>query len=76
MRYVVMVRCSTTDTAVQTGIRCRIEEFSALPPVDQFNCSACGEEHNWSTADAWLRDAIYATGELARRVETEEPAVS
>lgn len=67
MTYHVMVRCPNSDKAVATGIQCDIEEFISLSPSKPFTCSACGDEHNWSVDDAWLRDANFVRSQLAQR---------
>jgi hypothetical protein len=71
--YMVMVRCPTADTAVPTGIRCDIADFSRIAVTEPIACPACGEVHRWSLGDAWLRDAAFASakpmGSLPRRDE-------
>jgi hypothetical protein len=61
-----MVRCPSVDAAVSTGVVCDIKTFSDLADRPaRFTCAACGEVHEWSATDAWLRDPIFATGRLA-----------
>jgi hypothetical protein len=62
--YMVMVRCPTADTAVPTGIRCDIADFSHIATTAPIACPACGGLHRWSLSDAWLRDAGFASGTI------------
>jgi predicted RNA-binding Zn-ribbon protein involved in translation (DUF1610 family) len=62
MPYVIMVRCPNADKAVSTGIHCDIREFSAFTDRATFDCPECGQRHEWSLEDAWLRAAPYAIG--------------
>jgi len=64
MTYVVMIQCPSTDQAVPTGLVCDLRTFSGLTEPSEFECPACGQAHRWSTYDAWLRDPIFAKGEL------------
>jgi len=61
--YMVMVRCPTADTAVPTGIRCDVADFSHIAVTAPIDCPACGGMHRWSLGDAWLRDAAFASGD-------------
>jgi len=60
MPYVIMVRCPNADKAVSTGIHCDIKGFSTFTGRAPLHCPECGETHEWSQDDAWLRDAAYA----------------
>ena len=57
MPYVIMVRCPNADKAVSTGIHCDVKGFSALTEHPPLACPECGQIHEWSLDDAWLRDA-------------------
>jgi len=67
MPYVVMVRCPNADRVVSTGIHCDIKAFCDLTECLSLDCPECGEVHQWSVTDAWLRDAAYGTSELRLR---------
>lgn len=67
MPYVVMVRCPNADKAVSTGIYCDIKAFCGLTERLSLDCPECGQVHQWSVSDAWLRDAAYGTRELRLR---------
>jgi hypothetical protein len=60
--YMVMVRCPTLDTAVPTGIRCDVADFSHIATTAPIAWPACGGMHRWSLSDAWLRDANFVVG--------------
>jgi len=64
MPYVVMVRCPNADKAVFTGIYCDIKAFCGLAERLSLDCPECGQVHQWSVSDAWLRDAAFGTSEL------------
>jgi endogenous inhibitor of DNA gyrase (YacG/DUF329 family) len=60
MTYHVMVRCPEVDKAVQTGTVCDVKTFEALAEKTmRFKCPKCGKSHEWSVAEAWLRDPAY-----------------
>lgn len=51
----VMIRCPNTGRAVSTAIEVEPSVFRKLPNVaGRMHCSACGQEHVWSTSSAWL----------------------
>jgi hypothetical protein len=53
----IMIKCPQTGQAVSTGIEVECDTFVALPEADaQLHCPACGGEHIWSKARAWLAD--------------------
>jgi hypothetical protein len=78
--YMVMVRCPTADTAVPTGIRCDVADFSHISITAPIACPACGGVHLWSLSDARLRDADFVAGDtigsLHRTDEREGAAPS
>ena len=57
MTYNVMIRCPVAGTAVATGIVCDVRSFEALDREMECHCPACGQNHQWSVEDAWLRDS-------------------
>jgi hypothetical protein len=59
MPYVVMVRCPNADMPVSTGIHCDIKGFSGLTDSPSLDCPECGQVHQWSVTDAWLRGAAW-----------------
>jgi hypothetical protein len=51
----VMIRCPITGSTVSTGIETEAVVFRKLPRIpSRMLCPACGEEHVWSVASAWL----------------------
>jgi hypothetical protein len=76
MTYVVMVQCPNKDKAVPTGTVCDLRTFCHLTQPTQFHCTACGEAHHWVAYDAWLRDPVFATGQLVLGAETPVSAAS
>jgi hypothetical protein len=51
----VMIRCPQTGRAVATGIETEPEDFKRFPRVEsRSTCPACGREHVWNVADAFL----------------------
>jgi hypothetical protein len=67
MPYVIMIRCPNTDKAISTGVVCDIKAFEQTAPA-QLHCSECGQIHEWSVTDAWLRDRIYDSAMLLKTV--------
>jgi endogenous inhibitor of DNA gyrase (YacG/DUF329 family) len=67
MPYVVMVRCPNADKAVSTGIHCDIKDFCGLTDHLSLDCPECGQVHQWSVTDAWLRDAAWHESALRFR---------
>ena len=62
----VTIACPATGKFVSTGTQMEPAEFEKLrPKIFRMRCSACGSEHLWSRATAWLT-------ELAKK----SPAVS
>ncbi len=57
----VTIRCPRTGHAISTGIETEPSVFDRLPAVAaSVRCSACGEEHFWTTRDAWLAEPMLA----------------
>jgi len=51
----VMIRCPKTGRSVSTAIEVEPSVFRKLPQVaGRMHCPACGQEHDWSIAAAWL----------------------
>jgi hypothetical protein len=51
----VMIRCPRTGRSVPTGIETEPEDFKRFPHVDsRLTCRACGREHVWTAAEAFL----------------------
>jgi len=51
----VMIRCPKTGRSVSTAIEVEPSVFRKLPKVTaRMACPACGDEHVWSIASAWL----------------------
>jgi hypothetical protein len=51
----VTIMCSRTGDFVSTGIEMDPDAFAALPTtLSRIRCPACGSEHVWSKATAWL----------------------
>jgi hypothetical protein len=47
--------CPVTGRAVSTAIETEANSFRRLPSVTaHMRCPACGRDHEWSVADAWL----------------------
>ena len=52
----LMIRCPNTGGTVSTGIETEAIVFRKLPKIpSRMLCPACGEEHVWSVASAWLK---------------------
>jgi predicted RNA-binding Zn-ribbon protein involved in translation (DUF1610 family) len=50
-----MIKCPATGRAVSTAIEVESSVFRKLPKVAaRMRCPACGQEHVWSTRNAWL----------------------
>jgi len=51
----VMIKCPNTGRPVSTAIEIEPSVFRQLPNLRaRMFCPACGKEHNWMTASAWL----------------------
>jgi len=51
----MMIACPTTGRPVSTGIETEPAVFKRLPKVtSRLICPACGQEHIWTVASAWL----------------------
>lgn len=51
----VMIRCPATGRSVSTAIETEPADFRRLPNIAaRMRCPACGEDHVWFTASAWL----------------------
>jgi hypothetical protein len=52
---IVMVKCPATGRELSTGIEMDAATFAQLPEIRaQIVCPACGQDHTWSTREAWL----------------------
>jgi hypothetical protein len=53
----LMIRCPMTGRAVSTQIETEPSVFRRLPKVTaQMRCPLCGEDHVWTTGEAWLAE--------------------
>jgi hypothetical protein len=53
----ITIACPATGKFVATGSQMEPAEFEKLgPKISRIRCSACGSEHLWSRATAWLAD--------------------
>ena len=51
------VKCPLYARAVATGIEIQPASFLRLPErLDNFQCSACGQRHQWLRREAWLAE--------------------
>jgi hypothetical protein len=51
----VMIKCPNTGRPVSTAIEIEPSVFRRLPNMSaRMLCPACGKEHSWMTAQAWL----------------------
>ena len=51
----VMVKCPITGRELSTGVEMDSTAFERLPNATcQMRCPFCGQDHVWSTRDAWL----------------------
>jgi hypothetical protein len=54
----VTIACPATGRFVSVGLEMKPTEFEKLgPKIFRMRCSACGSEHLWSFATAWLADS-------------------
>ena len=54
----VTIACPATGRFVSVGLEMEPAEFEKLgPKISRMRCSACGSEHLWSVATAWLADS-------------------
>ena len=53
----VMIRCSVTAEEIPTGFTAISSEMFARMPAEGLvvRCGACGQRHEWSIRDAFLR---------------------
>jgi hypothetical protein len=59
----VIMRCPRLGTLVFTGVALEAVEFERLGPrIFRMRCSACGSEHVWSQATAWLSGSKAVAG--------------
>jgi hypothetical protein len=79
----VVIRCPETDEEVATGFVTDLYHFDDLPDRGSVLrvCSACGKEHRWSKADAYLSirlsfDRDRAIGSRVRRTYHRLPRKS
>jgi len=55
----VMIRCPRTGRAVSTEIETEPSVFGRLTDLaGRMRCPDCGEEHVWSTREAWLAEPV------------------
>ncbi|MFZ5691974.1 MAG: hypothetical protein ACOY5F_12040 [Pseudomonadota bacterium] len=53
----ICTSCPNTGRAISTGIETDLDSFLAMPDViTRVRCPHCGEEHNWSKYNAFLRE--------------------
>jgi hypothetical protein len=58
----ICTSCPNTGRAISTGIETDADSFLAIPEVIiRVRCPHCGEEHNWSKHNAFLRENAPAT---------------
>ena len=69
----VIMRCPRLGTLVFTGLALETAEFERLGPrIFRMRCSACGSEHVWSQATAWLSGSKATTGGGLNRIHPAE----
>jgi hypothetical protein len=52
------IRCPMYARAVATGIEIHPASFLRLPErLDNFQCAACGQRHQWLRREAWLAES-------------------
>jgi hypothetical protein len=68
MASMVAIKCPETDEEVATGFVTDLHHFDDLPDREFALrvCSACGKEHRWSKADAYLSIRFSVDGDGAR----------
>jgi hypothetical protein len=53
----VMIRCAESGEGVPAGVRIDAATFKTSNLSDQtVRCPHCGQEHTWSTKDAWIEE--------------------
>jgi len=66
----VMILCPRTGRVVSTAIEVESTVFRTLPKIAaRMYCSACGEEHIWSTGAAWLSDEPHVVEKVSKTIE-------
>jgi len=69
----VIMRCPRQGTPVFTGVALEAAEFERLGPrIFRMRCRACGSEHAWSQATAWLSGAKPTIGGSLNRTHAAE----
>ncbi len=61
---VIMILCPNTGQEISTGFEADARSFRRLPKMLTYSrCPACGLEHPWWKAEAWLEDgdAVFET---------------
>jgi hypothetical protein len=54
----IMIRCSTFETPVPTGLSTETIKFESLSGMDiPMRCPACLRNHKWQQRDAWVEKA-------------------
>ena len=53
----IYTSCPNTGREISTGIEIDADSFARMPDViARIDCPHCGERHNWSKHNAYLRD--------------------
>jgi hypothetical protein len=53
----IFTLCPVTGQQIFTGIEADRESLSRIPAFrSRVRCSHCGDEHDWTQADAWVRE--------------------
>jgi hypothetical protein len=53
----IFITCPVTEEAVATGIEADRHTLTKVPAFkSRIHCPDCGQEHEWSQADAWFRE--------------------
>lgn len=63
----LMIHCPRTGRAVSTQVETEPSVFRRLPKIKaRMHCPLCGEEHDWTTSEAWLAEPT-----LVPRIDSE-----
>lgn len=66
----IYTSCPNTGRDLSTGVEVELECFADLPDViTRVHCPHCGERHNWSKYNVFLREAVDA--QLLRATKSE-----
>jgi hypothetical protein len=53
----IFTLCPTTGQEIPTGIEADKQTLARVPAFrSRILCQHCGEEHEWTQRDAWIRD--------------------